>query len=314
MTRIKTSEIRDQTPFISVLQKGIHKGFIQKSNLDSDEIEYCKKTPWIKKQVQFFCDSCQMNHKTSPDNVVCPSRQIRVQSADLTEGFQISPEVELPEPPRKEYNLEVIESRKYIDPEKVEKKTLYFTSDAGNLELYEPSGRIVVAPISRLPDAYSQDAYGCLIEEIQDLVKESIDWGKLDSAGDKFQKLTYQLLRLEDEFNNVSPGGTGPDQGKDGFCYKRIGRRKVKILVQVKFNNDGSGLNQSDINSMVINAEGLDCNGLLVTTIKTTGDLETKLGNPNFVSQMQYLDVWEDTKMKSKISKYPSLIERYFLT
>lgn len=313
MVSIKKQDIVGEPAFLPVFSKGIHGGFIKKEDLPHDELEYCNKVSWVKKRVQFFCSYCQMNHVVEPDDVICPARQVSVQNPELAEGFQITPEAKFPEPEGSEYKVEVAENRKQIDPEKISTKTIYFVPQSDGIDLYTPTGKIAVAPLDRLPEAFTKQDYEDLIFEIRDLVKDTIKWSKLDSDGDDFQELTYRLLRLEDQFDNVSPGGTGQDQGKDGFCDQQIGRRKVRTMVQVKFNNEGSGLNKSDITSMIMDAESHDCKGLLVTTIKTTGDLETKLNNPNFGSRMQYLDVWEEIKMKAKISKYPSLVQDYFL-
>ncbi|WP_227379919.1 hypothetical protein [Haladaptatus halobius] len=314
MVEINKSEIIGEAAFVPTLVKGISGDFIDKSSLVHDELAYCKEMPWIRKRVRFYCDNCGMHHKVKPNEIICTAQQtpVKISSSKQTEGFELARNIELPNPSSCSYNIDLIENKKFIEVDKVTEKVIFFTPDQAKLSLYESTGKIAVAPINRLSEVYSTTGCDRLVDEIEELTSNIVQWNKLDSEGDDFQELVYQLLRLNDSFSNISPGGTGADQGKDGFCYQNIGRRTVKIMVQDKFNNEGSGINARDLNRMKMNANSHGCTGLLVATIKTTGDLETKLASDDFLPDMKFLDVWNGVEMKSRISQHPELIKDYF--
>jgi len=229
-----------------------------------------------------------------------------------TAGYRFDSGSHLSDLPDSPYRLRICESRGYIEPNSVESKAIFFTPDSDEIELYEPSGRIVVGPLSKIKEAYTGNIKN-IVDEVTKLLQEVIDWERLDSGGDEFAEITYRILEKEDDFYDASPGGMGPDQGKDGFCYLSHGRRNLKILVQAKFNNNSSGINVEDYSKMATNATGMDCKGVLLTAVSTTGDLETKLGNDSFLSHLHFVDAWNGKMMKEKIAKYPGIISEYFL-
>ena len=301
---------------ISVLRKSLHGGFIPVEELSSKEENICERADWIEKCIKFRCGNCGDRHKTAIDDIHCVRRAQSTTATDEESGFRKKPGIELEIQTETDYNIFIREHSTVVDVNETPYKTLIVVPNIDELTFTDRAGSRVFIPIQRIHELFSSLSDNDLISEIQERRKRLLDWEALDDQGNEFQEIIYYLIERDDDYFNCDWGGSGQDQGKDSFCSIDLGGRPTRILVQAKFNNRGSAVNDIQVERYCRKAsERQDCNGLIVAAVKTSGDLETEFDKGAFHSrQVRYLEIWSGPKIKERLSQHPDLIGEYFLT
>ena len=151
----------------------------------------------------------------------------------------------------------------------------------------------------------------------QESIEKQIDWGRINEW--EFQNLVIELLRSENKFSKIIPGGRGPDQGKDAFGYGSLhlptGKTKdIKTLVQCKYTATGQTFSARDILEYVTKAKRHGCNFLLfVTNSYLSGDAGTEIHSEAYYDK-DFLDVdfWDEQKLFNLLEKYHHIMIKYF--
>jgi hypothetical protein len=299
---------------ISVLDKGLHGGFIEEDELVGEEKIFCERTEWIEGVVKFRCDECGDMHTSRPMEMRCLRTNNEVEPSQIERGYRLIPDQELQVDIGIEYDVLVEEHTSAINERELPYKSIVFVPDVSKMVFSDKAGSTVYLPLDRLPGIFTTEERDLIISGIDEKRRQLIDWDSLNPNGEDFQEMIYRLIERDDDYSNVHWGGTGPDQGKDAFCSIVQGGRETNVLVQMKFNNYGQSVNDSDIERYIRKAGRHDCRGLIVAAVRTSGDLETDFYDGNLLSRdMTYLEMWSGPKIKERLAEHPDLIAEYFI-
>lgn len=312
MPKIRKEAILDNSKLVNLLEKFIDKGFISDEDLEQDEEDLCRSVTWITEKQKFDCPLCNEWHIVSSKKYECPKEFTKVnpQENKIRQGYgrvnnwDLELEIE-------ETQTNIVESRKFSDPSH-EEKSIYFTNDCDEIEFLDPAGNTVFVPIDKIYEFVETDE---MIERIRSLRKDRVNWPILDEEGDQFEEIVYRLIERDSRYFNAAWGGTGPDQGKDGYFTTNIAGNEIRLMSQQKFNNNSSGVNTDDVDLYCRKASKThDCKGVLIAAVNITGPLESDLESGVFeTAEIRWCEVWSGEEIKEKLSKHPDLISEYFI-
>lgn len=151
----------------------------------------------------------------------------------------------------------------------------------------------------------------------EETIKKQIDWKKIDEWD--FEKMSLELLRKEERFYKIIPGGKGPDQGKDGFGYFSMempsGKKvEIKTLIQCKYTSNGKSLSFQDVQSYVSRAKQHNCKSLLfITNGVLSGDAISAIESDAFKDKDFYdVDFYDTDKLMNLLEKHDEVRIEYF--
>ncbi|SDQ40817.1 hypothetical protein [Natronobacterium texcoconense] len=314
MPQITEHDFSDPSTVVSILNEGLHGGFIDKGSLSDEEIHFCKVTDWIESVQKFKCSSCGKWHTAPHGEEKCLRTREPVEPRTAKTGFRVTAGSQLDLEISDDYSLYIYEYSSSVDTTKLPYKSIVFTPDLDEMVFSDRAGSTVLLPLSELPTFVDESSRENIISDINQKRKRLIDWESLDSGGDDFEEIIFRLVKRDDNYFNESWGGSGPDQGKDGFCSIDLGGRETRVLVQAKFNNNGDAVNDRQLDKSCRKADRHDCSGVIIGAVKTSGDLESEVERGTYQTQkVHYLRIWPGPEIKEKLSEHPDLIAEYFL-
>lgn len=312
---MKVSESDIQTSgFVSLLKKSLHGGLISTSSLDSSEEKICKNRRWIQRAVKFTCTECGEIHTTAHSKVRCVRRELPVDPKEVEEGYRLEPGLELEIETETDYTILVKEHSDIVNASDLSYKSIVFVPDIEQLEFTDRAGSVVFVPLERIPSIFETDSSASLIQDIREKRRQLLEWGNLEPNGDdKFEEIIFSLVNRTPSYSNAHWGGSGPDQGKDAFCSVDQGARETSVLVQAKFNNEGDAVNANTAEKYCRKAGRHDCRGLILSAVRTSGDLESEFYDGEFHTRgVRYFELWSGPEIKEMLAEHPDLIAEYF--
>jgi hypothetical protein len=314
MPQITEDSFSNPSTTISILEKGLHGGLLERDQLEAEEIEFCEETDWVERVIRFKCTDCGNWHTAPPGDERCLQTQQPVETTDERQGYRVIANSKLDIEIEEDYNLFIAESSSTIDSATLPYKSIIFVPDEDEIVFSDRAGSTVLLPLYRLPEFVAEHSPEEIIDDINDKRRRLVNWDRLDAGGDEFEKIVFRLIKRDPEYFNESWGGSGPDQGKDGFCSIDLGGRPTRILVQAKFNNNGDAVNDRQVERSCQKADRHDCSGVIIATIRTSGDLESEFEAGTLQTRsVNYLRIWAGPEIKEKLSHHPDLIARFFL-
>jgi len=314
MPQITETSFSDPDSILSILERGLHGGFLDDSSLSEGEREFCEDADWVEKVYKFKCGGCGKWHTAPPGEERCLRTQEPVEVDESKTGFRVIADSRLEIGEDTGYSLFVEEAASSVNTTKLPYKSIVFIPGQEEMQFSDRAGSTVFLPLEVLPSFTDDETRTEYIRDINEKRKRLVDWERLDPDGDDFEELIFRLVKRDDSYFNESWGGSGPDQGKDGFCSIDLGGRETRILVQAKFNNEGDPVNGSQMEKSCRKAERHDCSGVIIGTVRSSGDLESEFEQGTFRSKsVNYLRVWPGPEVKEKLSTHPDLIAEYFL-
>lgn len=314
MPQITETSFSDPESILSILERGLHGGFLAESSLSEEERRFCESTDWVEKVYKFKCSGCGKWHTAPPGEERCLRTQEPVEVDQSKTGFRVIADSRLVLGEDTGYSLFVEEATSSVNTTKLPYKSIVFIPGQEEMQFSDRAGSAVFLPLEVLPSFTDDETRTEYIRDINEKRKRLVDWERLGKEGDDFEELIFRLVKRDDSYFNESWGGTGPDQGKDGFCSIDLGGRETRILVQAKFNNEGDPVNGSQVEKSCRKSERHDCSGVIIGTVRSSGDLESEFEQGTFRSKsVNYLRVWPGPEVKEKLAKHPDLIAEYFL-
>jgi hypothetical protein len=249
-----------------------------------------------------------------PGEEKCLRTQEPVEPTEFNAGFRVVVDPRLDIHTDTDYTLFISEHSESVNTIQIPYKSIVFVPDVSEMVFSDKAGSIVFLPLDVLPEFFGPEDREQHLSEIADKRKTLIDWGRLDTNGGDFQEIIFRLVKKDDNYFNESWGGSGPDQGKDGFCSINLGGRETRILVQAKFNNQGDAVNDSQVERSCRKADRHNCGGVILGAVKTSGDLESEFEKGTFRTRnVNFLRIWSGPEVKEKLSKQPDLVAEYFI-
>lgn len=315
MPQITETSLSDSGPLLSILEQGLHGGFLDEDTLSNKEVQFCESMDWVEKVYKFKCSACGKWHTAPPGEERCLRTQEPVDVNESKNGFRVIADSRLKIGEDIGYSLFVEEATSSVNTTKLPYKSIVFIPGQEDIQFSDRAGSIVFLPLDVLPSFTDDETRTELIEEINGKRKQLVDWERLDPDGDDFEELIFRLVRRDDSYFNESWGGTGPDQGKDGFCSIDLGGRETRVMVQAKFNNEGSSINDKQVERSCRKASSRhNCKGLIIAAVKTSGDLESEFEKGAFhTKDVNFFRLWSGPVIKEMVSEHPDLISEYFL-
>jgi hypothetical protein len=314
MPQITEGDFPDSPTTLSILDQGLHGGFIEREGLREEESDFCEQANWVEKVIRFRCSACENWHTAPAGERRCSRTQQPAESLEEKEGYRVVAESQLNLNIGGDYNLFVEESSSSIDIARLPHKSIVFVPDESEMVFSDRAGSTVVLPLEELPKIMNEEKREEIIEDINAKRRQLVDWDRLDSKGGDFERIVFRLIKRDSDYFNESWGGSGPDQGKDGFCSIDLGGRDKRILEQAKFNNEGSAINDKQVEKSCRKAERHDCSGVIIAAIRTSGDLETEYESGSLQSRSaNFLRIWSGPEIKEMLSEHPDLIAEMFL-
>lgn len=312
--QVSDEDLSSPSVALSILEQGLHGGFIEQADLAEEESEFCERTDWVERVIRFKCRSCRSWHTTPLGEKRCLQTQQSVNSIEEKQGYRVLGDPQLDLEIEEDYNLFLKESSSTIETAALPYKSIVFVPDEDEMVFSDRAGSTVLLPLRKLPEFADEIARKELIENINEKRKRLVDWDRLDAGGDDFEKILFRLVKRDGNYSNERWGGNGPDQGKDGFCSIDLGGRETRVLIQAKFNNKGDAVNDRQVERSCRKADRHDCRGVIIGTVRTSGDLESELEAGTLHSKsVHYLRVWPGPEIKEKLSKHPDIIAELFL-
>jgi hypothetical protein len=314
MPQITETSFSDPESIISILERGLHGGFLAESSLSEEERRFCNSEEWVEKVYKFKCSGCGKFHTARPGEERCLRTQEPVEPDESKTGFRVIADSRLNIEEDTGYSLFVEETASSVNTTKLPYKSIVFLPDQEEMQFSDRAGSIVFLPLEALPSFTDEEQRTRFVQQINEKRKRLVDWERLDPGGDDFEELIFRLVERDNDYFNESWGGSGPDQGKDGFCSIDLGGRGTRILIQAKFNNQGDPVNGRQVEKSCRKAERHDCSGVIIGTVKSSGDLESEFEQGTFRDKsVNYLRVWSGPEVKEKLATHPDLIAEYFL-
>jgi hypothetical protein len=314
MPQITEQDLQQTSDAVSVLEQGVDGGFLESGELTESEIDFCNNVDWIDNVVRFQCRDCGNWHTAKPGETKCLRTQRPVDPNKRRDGYRIEKGLEIGIDLDWDYNLSIEESSTTVDGNTLPYKSIVFVPDIDEITFSDRAGSTVLLPMTKLSTLIDESSRREMVSKINDLRERLVDWDRLDDQGGDFQEIVFRLVSRDDNYFNESWGGTGPDQGKDGFCSIDLGGRETRVLVQAKFNNDGSAVSSDQVEKSSRKAKRNDCRGVIIGTVKSSGDLETEHETGALQTRdVMYLRIWSGPVLREKLSKHPDLISRFFL-
>lgn len=314
MKSIDTTELSNPEATVSVLSKSLHGGFVPIESLTERELDVCEQEDWMEEASKFSCPICGDTHVTKANEEKCLRTYQKIDSNGVERGYKLSSEMDLQIPHDTDYNFFLKEASSAVDTYKLPYKSIVFVHDIEQITLADKAGGIVFVPLNEIERMSTPEELNDLIERINEERKKLINWEALSEDGSDFEEIVYRLIWRNDKFFNESWGGSGPDQGKDGYCSIDLGGSPTRILVQMK-SNPGSSVSSTDIDSYLSKAYRHDCRGLIIAAVNTSGDFESEFQSGAFHNRdVHFFQVWAGPDLKEMISAHPDLIAEYFLS
>ncbi len=312
--QISKENLSSPSVTLSILELGLHGGFIEQEDINEEQLDFCEQTDWIKKVVRFKCGTCNNWHTISPGEKICLQTQQSADSIEEKKGYRVIVDSQLDLKIEEDYDLFLKESSSSIETATLPYKSIVFVPDENDMVFSDRAGSTIVLPLEKLPEFVDETSRKDFIENINEKRKRLVDWDRLDPEGGDFEKILFRLMKRDGDYFNGKWGGSGPDQGKDGFCSIDLGGRETRVLVQAKFNNEGSAINDRQVEKSCRKAERHDCRGVIIGTVKTSGDLESEFEAGTLQSKsVHYLRIWSGPEIKEKLSEHPDIIAELFL-
>jgi len=314
MPQITEQDFSDPSTTLSLLEKGLHGGFLSEDSLTEEETELCKQKEWIERVNKYKCSSCGTWHKAPPGEERCLRTQEPIEPRKIQLGFRVIADESLDFDLDIDYELFVEEASSAVDTATLPYKSIVFLPDTNDIVFSDRAGSTVFLPLDVLASFTDGKSRNEILSEITEKRKRLVDWERLDDGGGDFEEIIFRLVSRDDNYFNESWGGSGPDQGKDGFCSINLGGRETRVLVQAKFNNNGKAENSDQVEKSCRKAERHDCRGVIIGTVKTSGDLESEFDSGALHTRsVNYLRIWAGPEIKEKLSKHPDIVAEYFL-
>lgn len=314
MPQITESSLTDSSISQSLLNQGLHGGFLAEEELSKEEIKFSRETEWVQSVRKFKCNICGGWHTTPPGEERCLQTQEPIEPRDSKNGFRVIADSRIDLGIDTGYTLFIKESQSAVNTSELPYKSIVFIPIIDEIVFPDRAGSTIFLPLTALAEFTETEARETLINEINEKRKRLVDWDRLDDNGGDFEEIVFRLLSRDEDYFNESWGGSGPDQGKDGFCSINLGGRETRVMVQAKFNNDGKSINGDQVEKSCRKAKRHDCGGLIIAAVKTSGDLESEFEQGVFrTKSVNFFRVWSGPVIKEKLAEHPDLIAEMFL-